>query len=103
MIESEKHLVNLGICERCKTKRYLTVRERKKGLLVYLILESSEGKRRYKQVTKIPNSALVDSCFGNVESSDGDSLENLALQLRSISTELLKHVTNSKNHNTDEI
>src|SRR5579862_4259135 len=98
MIESEKHLVNLG--EREGTKRYLTVRERKKGLLVYLILEDVQGKRKYRQVTKIANSTLESLQRDNLVSRDADSLTFLASQLSTLSTKISRAVTESNNHNT---
>lgn len=69
------------------------VRERKKGLLVYLILEDSQGKRKYHQVTKISNSMLDHHTFDNLASRDGDNVTNLASQLRSNANELLSLVT----------
>ena len=95
----EAHLINLGPCETCGSKQYLTVRQRKKGLLVYLILEDSDGKRKYRQVTKIPNSLLRNHHSGNAESSDKDSFEILTAQLRTIESQLSRAVTDFEKRN----
>jgi len=93
--------VNLGICQGCQCKQYLTVRQRKKGLVIYQILEDQQGKRRYRQVTKIPNSLLSDHHTGNPGSRDGDSLETLARKLCSTADEMLRAVTKSEKCNKD--
>ena len=101
MIGTEKHLVSLGVCEcGCNSKRYLVVRERKKGLIVYLIVEDSNRKRKYHLVTKIAKSALDHRVYDNLRSRDGGDLREIASQLRSISNAILSRVTESEKGNT---
>jgi hypothetical protein len=44
-------------------------------------------------MTKIANPALDHHSYGNARAGDGDSLENLTGELRTISIQLTEHVT----------